>query len=110
MKIIKNKIIPFNGYKAINIFGIIFTKGELSEKEINHELIHTKQMKEMLYVPFYIWYGIEYLIKLFPNKFNLSKTYNAVSFEQEAYLHQAELNYLEERKHYAWWQYLTQYK
>ena len=66
MKMIKNNIIPFSGYKAINLFGILFYKGsEPSEKVINHESIHTEQMKELLYVFFYIWYGIEYFIRLF---------------------------------------------
>lgn len=62
MRVIKTKHFPFNGYKAINLFGVIFTKGELSNKELNHEAIHTEQMKEMLYIFFYIWYGVEYLI------------------------------------------------
>ena len=41
MRIIKTKHFPFGGYKAINLFGIIFTKGELSNRELNHEAIHT---------------------------------------------------------------------
>ena len=41
MKIIKTKWFPFRGYKAINLFGILFTKGDLSDTEINHEAIHT---------------------------------------------------------------------
>lgn len=32
MRVIKTKHFPFGGYKAINLFGIIFTKGELSNK------------------------------------------------------------------------------
>ena len=110
MKIIKNKIIPFPGYKAINLFGLVFTKGDLSEIEQNHEAIHTAQMREMLYLPFYIWYGLEYAIKLPFNGFNNNRAYPAISFEQEAYLKQNDLDYLKNRKHYAWWQYLTQYK
>ena len=62
MKIVKTKWFPFGGYKAINLFGILFTKSDLSETEINHEAIHTAQMKEMLYIFFYIWYAIEYII------------------------------------------------
>lgn len=41
MIIIKNKWFPFGKYKAINLFGILFTKSNLSEVEINHEAIHT---------------------------------------------------------------------
>ena len=54
MKIIYNDIIPFKGYKAINLFGIVFARKSarpLSDKNKNHEAIHTAQMKELLYVP-----------------------------------------------------------
>lgn len=100
MRVIKTKHFPFNGYKAINLFGIIFTKGELSNKELNHEAIHTEQMKEMLYIFFYIWYGIEYLIiRLFHIKQH--DAYKDVSFEEEAHINDDNLNYISERKHYT---------
>jgi hypothetical protein len=41
MKIIYNKIIPFVGYKAINLFGFIFARRKLNSTDINHECIHT---------------------------------------------------------------------
>ena len=61
MKIIKNKIIPFKGFKAINLFGILFVRGdsEVDSTTVNHELIHTAQMKELLYIFFYLWYVID---------------------------------------------------
>lgn len=66
MKVIYNKIIPFKGYKCINLFGILFVrKGcTMRESDYNHEEIHTKQMKELLYVPFYILYLLEWLYRL----------------------------------------------
>ena len=107
MKIVKNNIIPFGKYKTINIFGILFTKSEepLSDKSINHESIHTEQMKEMLFIFFYLWYGIEYvLIRLFHKK--QGDAYHDVSFEEEAYNNQHNLDYLKTRKHYSWFKYL----
>lgn len=107
MKIIYNSIIPFKGYKAVNILGILFVrKGcKLTDIDINHENIHTEQIKEMLYVLFYIWYLIEWLVKiaicLFKGK-NLNDAYYSISFEQEAYKNQYDLNYIENRKHYNW--------
>lgn len=58
MKLIYNNIIPFKGFKAINLFGLCFVrKGmKMSDKDINHEKIHTAQMKELLYLPFYLLY------------------------------------------------------
>jgi hypothetical protein len=43
MKLIYNNIIPFKGFKAINLFGLCFVrKGmKMFEKDINHESIHT---------------------------------------------------------------------
>ena len=43
MKIVYNEFIPFKGFSAINLFGILFArKGvKISKKIINHELIHT---------------------------------------------------------------------
>ena len=35
---------------AINLFGLIITCEELSKEELNHELIHTAQAKELLYI------------------------------------------------------------
>jgi hypothetical protein len=52
--IIKNKIIPFGNYIAINLFGIVFTKVELNEVDINHENIHSKQMLEVSVVSTFI--------------------------------------------------------
>lgn len=58
MKIIYNKLIPFKGFIGINLFGIIFVRKEYKKRlyrsVINHENIHTAQMKEMLYIFFYI--------------------------------------------------------
>lgn len=106
MKIIHNNIIPFGKYKAINLFGVLFTKNKtVSGKTINHELIHTKQMKEMGYIFFYLWYGIEYiLIRLFHRK--QGDAYHDVSFEEEAHNNDENFNYLNERKRYAWIKYI----
>lgn len=106
MKVVYNKVFPFGGYSTINIFGILFTKRKkLNEVTINHESIHTKQMQEMLYVFFYLWYGIEYLVVRFFHK-KQGKAYHDISFEEEAYAYEKDLDYLKNRKHYNWWKFL----
>lgn len=97
MKIVKTK---WSLLEAINLFGILFTK---SETEINHEAIHTAQMKEMLYIFFYLWYAVEYVIIWFAN---LSKSQHEVSFEEEANYYESNLAYLRWRKHYEWFKYI----
>lgn len=99
MKIFRSKRIPFKGFAAINLFGFIVVRRGVFANEtlINHERIHTAQMRELGFIFFYILYGLEWLIRL-PFKGN---AYRNISFEQEAYDHQNEPSYLEVRKHYA---------
>ena len=41
---------PFGRYSTINLFGVLFTKRDnLSKTTINHESIHTEQIKENQY-------------------------------------------------------------
>lgn len=97
MKIIYNNIIPFKKYKAVNLFGIIFARHALDSIDMNHEAIHTDQMKELLYIPFYVWYLIEWLI-LFFKYWNWNTAYKNIRFEKEAYKYEYDMNYLNKRK------------
>lgn len=102
MKVIYNTIIPFKGFSAINLFGIVFAREEykkLGIRTLNHEAIHTAQMQEMLYVFFYLWYILEWLVKLF--KYG-KDAYRNISFEREAYTYQYDFKYLRRRKRWAW--------
>ena len=103
MKIIYNNIIPFPGFKAINLFGVLFVRNgcTMSESDINHEMIHTEQMKEMGYVLFYFWYLVEWLVKLAKLR-DSNKAYRAISFEREAYGNEKNLTYTITRAKYAW--------
>ena len=105
MKIIRNNIIPFNGFRAINLFGLLFVRGneKINDVVLNHEQIHTAQMREMLYVPFYVWYVIEWLIRLFIDR---KTAYKSISFEKEAYQNQENLSYLKERKIFSSFKYI----
>ena len=86
MKIIENKWIPFKGWSAVNLFGVLFVrKGvKVTEEMLRHEEIHTLQMKETAYVGFYLWYAIEGFLKCFAHG---KKGYYRISFEQEAYMY-----------------------
>ena len=103
MQIIRNNIIPFSGYKAINLFGVLFVRGNarIDDITLNHEKIHTAQIKEMLYVFFYVWYAIEWLIRL-PK----GNAYRNISFEREAYANQDDLSYIVRRKRYSYIKYI----
>lgn len=104
MKIIRNKLLPLKGFAAINLFGILFVRkdSKITDRLLNHEAIHTAQMKELGYIPFYILYLIEWFIKLIINKLDNNKAYKSISFEREAYNNQNNSEYLKNRKNYEW--------
>lgn len=104
MRIIRNNLIPFPGFKAINLFGVLFVRGNasLTDADLNHERIHTAQMRELLFAGFYICYLAEWLKWLCRGKSSI-EAYRAISFEEEAYSHQNDLSYLENRKPFAQW-------
>ena len=55
---IKNNLIPFKGYKAINLFGVVFTRKDLTDKEKNHESIHSLQIVESAILGFYLFSSV----------------------------------------------------
>ena len=106
--VIKNGILPPKEYIAINLFGIILVRDfyDLDEDTLSHELIHTRQAKELLYLPFIIWYVLEFLVRLAICR-NWDKAYYSICFEREAYANaQKGFEYLRQRKNYCFLKYL----
>lgn len=104
MKIIYNKLLPSKGFVALNLFGVIFARKEynpITARTIHHESIHTAQMKEMLYLFFYLWYGIEWIVRLIQCK-NKIEAYRNISFQREAYMNDMNPEYLKSRKMFSW--------
>lgn len=108
MKIIYNNYIPFAGFKAMMLFGLIFVRGKrpLRKEEINHELIHLRQQVELLFIFFFAWYVVEYVVRLFQYRFNANRAYRNISFEREAYGNEKERFYLKRRKSFSFLRYL----
>ena len=73
------------------------------EKIINHESIHIAQQGELLVIPFYVLYILEWFIKLF---FYGRRSYYNISFEREAYSNEKNNEYLKNRRFWAWIKYL----
>lgn len=59
-------------------------------------------MKELLYVPFYILYLLEWLYRLIQK----GNAYRNISFEKEAYNNENDMNYLDKREHFSWIEYI----
>ncbi len=93
---------------CVNLFGTLWTRDPswIDKHVINHERIHTAQERELLFIPFYILYIFEWVVRLIQYRDRKQAYYN-ISFEREAYKHGHDLSYLKNRKHYAWIRYLT---
>ncbi len=104
--IIKSWLMP-RGY-CMNLFGTIWTRDKswIDRNVINHERIHTAQQRELLFIPFYIFYVAEWLIRLLQYR-SWQKAYRNISFEREAYTHGHDLNYLKNRKNYSFLKYIN---
>ncbi|MCH5239410.1 MAG: hypothetical protein J1F38_04245 [Muribaculaceae bacterium] len=99
--IIKSKLIP--KHTCVNLFGTLWTRDKswIDKYVVNHEHIHTRQQKELLFVPFYILYIVEWIFRLMQYR-NQHDAYLNISFEREAYKHGHDLSYLPRRKPYSW--------
>ena len=87
------------GFSGITIFPFVFIKTTESKHDvvfINHERIHLRQQLKLLILPFFIIYGIEYLIRLLEYR-SKHLAYKNISFEREAYVNEKDLNYIQSR-------------
>lgn len=109
MRVVLNNVLPFRGFVAVNICGVIFARRDswealsetLRQKVLRHEAIHTAQGRELLWLGFYLIYLLEWLVRL--PRYGSVVAYKMVSFEREAYDHDWQTEYLKIRKHFAQW-------
>lgn len=115
LKIVKNKILPVKGFGSMTLFNLLLTRQDhVGQQTINHETTHLEQAFDFHlwyfgFIIFYIWYILEWILKL-PSALFGYRPYYSISFEQEAYRNQSNPNYLNERKHFAWLKYVFKLK
>ncbi len=105
--IVSKYLIP-RGYRGLTVFPFVFLKSANSKSDLvllNHEKIHLRQQLELLILPFFIWYGLEFLLRLLKYK-DLQMAYRMISFEQEAYGNEKDLHYLKQRSFWRFLKYL----
>ncbi len=103
--IVSRYLIP-KGFQGITLFPfIVVSDNDLKQNSvmINHEKIHIRQQLELLILPFFIWYGIEFLVKWLIYK-DKNTAYRNISFEKEAYANEKDRNYLKQR---SFWKFLN---
>jgi hypothetical protein len=105
--IVSKYLIP-KGYRGLTIFPFVIVKFKEDKENpilLNHERIHIRQQIELLILPFYIWYLLEYCIRLLQLK-NSYLAYKNISFERECYVMEQNLDYLKKRPFFNFFKYL----
>lgn len=104
------KLITLNFARAITLFPFIFLQrkdDKANQQLINHEQIHLRQQLELFIIPFYLLYLGEYAVGRIRGMSHY-EAYRAISFEQEAYGSEFDLDYLATRPVFAfvryWWE------
>ncbi len=108
MILIVNKYLLGKSFKGVSLWPFVILKNRDLKEDvnfINHEKIHLRQQIELLIIPFYIWYLTEYLLRLIYYK-NRFLAYKNISFEREAYSQEMKEDYLQERKFWAFLQFV----
>lgn len=100
------KYLTPKGFRGLTLYPFVFLKYK-SDKEntvlLNHERIHIRQQLELLIIPFFLWYGIEFLVRLVHCK-DRNLAYRNISFEREAYQNEKNLYYLKQR---SFWRFIS---
>lgn len=99
-------IVPWLRANGMALYPFILVKRKNpSATLLNHERIHLRQQLELLILPFYVWYVLEYLWHRLRGLKHYT-AYRRISFEQEAFKHDQDLRYLRTRKRWAFVRYL----
>ena len=122
------KYLLFNGCHTITIGPFILTsksKEQLKQKDLNHELIHVAQWREvsvasliilllfvlmdvsawwmlLSVVVYYVQYALEWVVRRCIGDETSHEDYRNISFEQEAYGNEHIDGYYKTRKHFTW--------
>lgn len=87
------------------VFPFVLVREKGDAVLLNHERIHLRQQTELLVLPFFVWYGIDFLIQFIRYR-DWNKAYRNVVFEREAYAQEKDLDYLKSRKFCAFLDFL----
>ena len=94
----------FLPYSAMALWPVVLVKHHDLQQNavlVNHERIHHHQQIELLILPFYLLYVLNYLFNLI-RFHNHDHAYREIIFEREAYQMEKEEAYLTNRKWCAW--------
>ena len=99
------KYLTPKGFRGITLFPFVLLVDKKDREDavmMNHEKVHIRQQLEMLILPFFIWYGVEFLFRWMQCR-EKHLAYRSISFEKEAYANEKNLHYLKSR---SFWRFL----
>jgi hypothetical protein len=105
--IVAKYLIP-KGYRGLAIFPFVFVKYALDKENlvfVNHEKIHLRQQIELFFLPFFLWYSLEFLVRFIQYK-NSNLAYMNISFEREAYINEKNMEYTKQRIFWGFLKYI----
>jgi len=82
---------------AITLCPFIICRDKSDKIMLNHESIHIRQQLELLVIPFFLIYLVNWLYNLVKYKGDSDKAYQELIFEREAYANEDNLEYLKDR-------------
>jgi hypothetical protein len=94
--------------RGITLYPFVVLTDKRDKKNLvllNHEKIHVRQQIEMLVLPFFLLYMLEFLIGYIKYK-NWQNAYKNISFEREAYSNEKDLDFLKKR---SFWNFIKYY-
>tara|TARA_R110001583_G_scaffold68735_1_gene195363 strand:- start:67 stop:435 length:369 start_codon:yes stop_codon:yes gene_type:complete len=91
---------------AISFGPFVWCRGIMSPVTIRHETIHFHQQLECLFVGQWILYLFYHLRGLMSKDKTGREAYYSNPFEEEAYIHESDELYLENRPFYHWVKYI----
>ena len=97
-------VVPFLRVSGMAIFPFILIKHRDLKNDtqlIRHETIHLMQELELLIIPFYVFYLVNYLVNRI-RYHDHEKAYLDIIFEREAYAYETDPDYLKKRKFWGW--------
>jgi hypothetical protein len=108
MILIVSKYLVPKGFRGLTVSPFVVLRERNAQDYLvlmNHERIHLRQQIELLVLPFFVLYGLDYLVKLIRYR-DKNLAYRNVVFEQEAYENENDLEYLKSRSFWRFMEYV----
>jgi hypothetical protein len=108
MIVLVSKYLTPRGFRGLTVYPFVILKNKNDRQNavlMNHERIHLQQQLELLVFVFFVWYLMEFFVRLIQYK-KLNLAYKNISFEREAYTNEKDLYYLKQRSFCSWYWYL----